>query len=79
MTQEGKDLFQSKTTWGILIAVADQVLQQFGIQLSDLVDIGQITNSIPEMVGIILAIYGNLTRKAPITSVAGKSINQGAK
>lgn len=79
MNEQGKDLFQSKVTWGVLIAVLDQVLSFYGIQLSDYVNIGVVTNAIPETIASLLVLYGNVSRKTLITKIAGFALSKGAK
>jgi len=71
-----KDLLQSKVTWGVIIAIVTQVLQQFGITLDQYLDVGQLTNAIPDAISAILILYGNITRKHTIGSIAGVTISK---
>lgn len=70
----GKDFFASKTTWGMIVALFGPVLNQyFGIAPD-----GQemLVNAIVEVIGGVLFLWGQFTRKAEITTVAGVKISK---
>lgn len=75
--QDGKDLFASKATWGVLIPVLYQLLKPFGIEIPG--DVDGIAEAVSVAVGAVLFVIGQLMRKKPITSVAGISVEIGGK
>lgn len=63
-----KDLFASKTTWGVLLAIVGPLLvKYFGIDP----DLDALAASLAEATGLALALWGQLTRKKAIATVAG--------
>lgn len=73
--QDGKDLFASKATWGVLIPVLYQLLKPFGIEIPG--DVDGIAEAVSVAVGAVLFVIGQLMRKKPITSVAGVPVRIG--
>jgi hypothetical protein len=63
---EEKTLFESKTTWGLLIAFLALVLHQFGIDISELLNVEAISNSLVSSLGVAFAVYGTAKRKSGI-------------
>lgn len=64
---ENKDFLQSKSTWGAIILLLAPLLSNFGIDI----DQGAVTETITGIVGGIVFIWGQLTRKTKINSIIG--------
>lgn len=67
MTQDQKDLLQSKTFWGAVIALAATVCHWFGITIDQQVWV----NDALTVAGTAIALYGRVVATKPVTSVAG--------
>jgi hypothetical protein len=74
--QNGKDLFASKTTWGALIPLLMWVLSAVGVPIPD-IDEELTAQTLANISGGLLFLWGQLTRKAPITTVAGVPLPKG--
>jgi uncharacterized protein YjhX (UPF0386 family) len=81
MDDNGKDLLQSKTTWGVIItALAVFILPRFGIDITVeeqdhlTAVMSQNAEGLVALIGVILALFGNAKRKHPITSVLGMKL-----
>lgn len=74
--RDGKDLFASKATWGVLIPVLYQLLKAFGIEIPDS-DVDALAEAVSVAIGAVLFLIGQFTRKKPITSVAGIPVEIG--
>lgn len=71
--QSGKDLFKSRSTWGVIVAFAAVVAQQAGL------DIGDQDGWVETITGAIaagVALYGRFAAVQPITSVAGIEVKK---
>ena len=70
----GKDLLQSKTTWGTIVAMISLIATSAGY------DIGNQDMLVNEIVGIIgggFALYGRIMAVHPIKSVGGVKVDGG--
>lgn len=67
---ENKDLFQSKATWGAVFLLLNPVLNKFGITI----DQEGMVEAASTIVGAALFVWGQLTRKSGIGSVAGVKV-----
>lgn len=65
-----KDFFQSKSTWGALMVLLAPLFNSIGLE----VDTSAVVESITTVIGGIVFIYGQFTRKTEITSIAGLKI-----
>lgn len=74
---EGKDLFASRRFWGVVVAVLGPILNQyFGIAGADLEGL---TNTIVVLAGALISLWGYVSRRKRITSVAGVPMTQTTK
>lgn len=73
--QGGKDLFLSKTTWGVLLLLARPVLGYFNLHFDDAA-IDAIAGTFANGAGVLLTLWGQVTRKEPITSIAGVALDK---
>lgn len=73
MASNGKDLFASKATWGVLIPIITRLLSAIGITIPDINE-DLASQTIADVVGGLVFLWGQLTRKAPITTVAGMPV-----
>jgi hypothetical protein len=69
-----KDLLASKTTWGVLIALLAPLLSKYFNFTPELQ--AMLSSDLAQIVGLVLAGWGQLSRKASITSVAGIPLNK---
>jgi hypothetical protein len=72
----GKDLLLSRSFWGVVLAVVGMLLKSFGYAFKlddpDLVDqIMAVVAILLQVAGPLLALWGTITRKGPITSISG--------
>lgn len=62
MNTDTKNLLQSKTLWGVIIAAAPTILGLFGLQVSDVGTFGANASGLVDdgitLFGSVLAIYG---------------------
>ena len=72
MNPYGKDFFTSKTTWGAIALLVSPLLRMYGLEI----DTQVIADVAAGGVGIALVIWGQITRKQEITSVAGVPIKK---
>ena len=63
-----KDFFQSKTTWGVMLPAINMILQHFGIHINAT---DATLDAFVNGVGSALFVWGQLSRTATISSVAG--------
>lgn len=68
---ETKDFFQSKSTWGALFVLLAPLLNQFGITIENQ---EALTQGIITVVGFGMVVWGQLTRKTEINSIAGVKV-----
>lgn len=68
---DDKDFFQSKTTWGAMFVIAAPILNQFGITIENQEALIQ---AIITLVGFGIFVWGQLTRKSEIKSIAGVKV-----
>ena len=66
-----KDFFQSKTTWGAVFVILAPILNQFGITIENQ---EALTQAIITLVGFGMVVWGQLTRKSEINSIAGVKV-----
>lgn len=71
MNPQTKDFFASKTTWGMLLVVINQILSHYGLQLPAT---DETIQSFMSGAGAALFIWGQLTRAQPIGSVGGVAL-----
>lgn len=74
MTQDQKDLLQSKTFWGLIISGAAAILLHFGIT----VDQTALVNDAVVVAGLVFSAYGRLVAKKPVTSAFGLTTKKAA-
>lgn len=72
---QGKDLFMSKTTWGIILTLLSPLFGKIGLSP----DLDALASTLAEVVGIGIALWGQLTRKTEITSIAGVAVKDAPK
>jgi hypothetical protein len=72
---QGKDLFMSKTTWGIILTLLSPLFGKIGLSP----DLDALASTLAELVGIGIALWGQLTRKTEITSIAGVAVKDAPK
>ena len=66
---ETKSVWTSKTIWGGLVALAANLMRQFGFEISPDME-AELTNTVlqlVEYVGILLVLVGRLTAKKTVT------------
>lgn len=68
---ETKDFFQSKSTWGALFVLLAPFLEQFGITIENQEALIQ---GIITVVGFVMVVWGQITRKSEINSIAGVKV-----
>ena len=66
-----KDFFQSKATWGAIFVLLAPFLDHFGITIEDQ---ETLTQGIVTVVGFVMVVWGQVTRKKEITSIAGVKV-----
>lgn len=65
---QGKDLFQSKQTWGAIVYLISPLFKQFGFE----VDQAELIANLTALSGVILYLWGTFSKtRAPVVSVAG--------
>jgi len=64
MNQSEKDLLQSKTFWGLVVAAVAAVCSHFGITLNQAAWV----NDAVIVAGGLFSVYGRLVAKTPVTS-----------
>ncbi len=69
----GKDAVFSKTMIGLAIAAISAIAQKHGY----VIDQAGAVNTLLEVQGMILAAYGHIVTKVPVTSVLGIPIKKG--
>lgn len=67
-----KDLLQSKTFWGSLLAGLAAILKMFDISI----DAEAYANDIATVAGVLVAMYGRISADRKIDSVGGKKIRK---
>lgn len=70
----GKDFFASKTTWGSIMLLVGPALKAAGFEFDE----KEIVEQAALLVGTVLFLVGQFTRKAEITSVAGVKVKSDA-
>ena len=68
MDQTPKSILESKTFWGLLLAIAVPALAKHGVIL----DPSGAAGDVSMVVGAILALYGRFTASAPVNLLGGK-------
>jgi hypothetical protein len=63
--QDPKSILESKTFWGIVVALAMPTLAKHGI----VIDPTGLTTDLSTVIGGLLAIYGRVTASAPVKLV----------
>lgn len=72
MNPYGKDFFTSKTTWGAVALLISPLLRMYGLE----VDTQVIADVAAGVIGMGLVVWGQITRKKEITSIAGVPIKK---
>ena len=70
----GKDFFQSKSNWGIILMAAALALEPFGVEFDVESTAGWMADTsvkVTSAAGALLALYGRLRATQPITSFLG--------
>lgn len=75
LSSPGKDLLLSKTFWGIVVALLGSLLARYGWTIENpetvVNHILSVLDLILQLVGFVVAIWGNIIRKEKITRVMG--------
>lgn len=70
--ENGKDFFASRVTWGAVVTLIAPLLRMMGVEY----DAQVLVDALTTLAGAGLVVWGNIKRKAEITSVAGVEVKK---